>query len=133
MSIGRVVVTWGDAERVFDLQPMRWLRELQTKTQTGPFKLLTKLKSGDWYVDDVRHIIRTGLLGGGMKDIEANELMATQFDNRPIMESIPLAIAILGVGLYGGSEPTKKAEAEADSLATTDASPSRNFTAAEPS
>lgn len=129
MSIGRIVVTWGDQDRVFDVQPLKWLRELEVKTGVGAYKLLILLKTGEWRVDQIRHIVRTGLLGGGLTDQEANGLMSTQFDNRPIMESVPLAAAILGAGLYGGSEPTKKDEAkESEPPTTTDALPSPNST-----
>lgn len=130
MSIGRVVVTWGDEDRVFDLQPLRWLRELETKTGVGAFKLLTLLRTGEWKVDHVRHVIRTGLLGGMSEpnDTLANTIMSTQFDNRPIMQNVPLAVTILAAGLFGGSEPSKKAEAKADEAETTDESPSPNFT-----
>lgn len=133
MSIGRIVVAWGDGEKVFDVQPLRWLRELETKTGVGVFELLMLLRSGKWKVDQLRHVVRTGLLGGGMTDQEANALLSTQFDNRPIMESVPLATAILAAGLYGGSEPTKKDEAEASAPAMTDASPSPDSTASAPS
>lgn len=135
MSIGRIVVTWGDGEKVFDVQPLRWLRELETKTGVGAFKLLMLLRSGEWKVDQVRHVIRTGLLGGGMTDPEANALMSTQFDNRPVMENVPLAVNILAAGLFGGSETLKKKRVRrrAKKKTTTDASPSPDSTASAPS
>lgn len=132
-SIGSVTLIWGDEEHTFDLQPNRWMRELQTKTNMGPFELLKRLRAGTWLIDDVRHVIRIGLLGGGKTDIEANKLMAVQFDNRPIMDNLPVAITILAAGLFGGAEPTKKAEAEAAEPEKTEKSPSPNSTAPEQS
>lgn len=134
MSIGRVVVQWGDQEHAFDVQPLKWMRELQTKTGFGPLKLLSRLKAGEWNLDEVRHVLRIGLLGAMDKpnDAEANKVMAVQFDNRPLMESVPLAIVVLGAGLYGGSEPAKKDEAKAIEAERTSADSSPSPTSTEP-
>jgi hypothetical protein len=134
MSIGRVVVQWGDQEHAFDLQKIEWVRELQTKTGFGPQRLLARLKTGDWHIDEVRHVLRIGLLGAMAKpnDSEANKIMAVQFDNRPVMESLPLAITVLAVGLYGGSEPAKKDEAKGIEAEPTSADSFPSPTSTEP-
>lgn len=68
----------------------------------------------------VREIIRLGLIGGGLKPTEANALVKNYVDQRPFMESVLHAQAILSAAVVGFPEdaPTEKSQAPAETTPT---------------
>ncbi|MET4636161.1 gene transfer agent family protein [Kaistia defluvii] len=132
---GSVSFAWGDGEHRFRLAIGEW-RELQEKTGVGPAELLQRVSTGRWRVDDIRETLRVGLIGGGMKPLEALGLVTRYVDVFPLMDNVPAAQAVLITALVGPpEEPVGKREpAEATTEATEmDASPSPNSMAPEPS
>lgn len=125
-------LTWGDGEYRFRL-PIGQIRELQDKTGAGPNVVLKRLIDGSWHVDDVREVIRLGLIGGGIEPTRAHTLVKRYVDERPLMENVQHAQAILIVALTGplpvGDEPGKPDPAKSEMEATTDASISPASTA----
>lgn len=119
-----ISVAWGDGEHRFRLA-IGQLRELQEKADAGPAEILDRLSSGRWRINDVRETVRLGLIGGGMSPPEAHKLTVRYVDDRPWLESVPIAQAVLMAALIGvPEEPVgKEAAAEAETEAT-DASPS---------
>jgi hypothetical protein len=113
---GSVTYFWGDGEHRFRL-PIGHLRELQEKTDCGPYRIFDRLRTGDWRVDDVRETIRLGLIGGGMKPFDAHRLVVRYFDEYglALLDHIPAALQILTAALLGPQdEPLgKKAPAKA--------------------
>lgn len=91
---------WADGEHRFRLR-IGELRELQAKTGVGPHALYQRLSLRQWLVDDLREIIRLGLIGGGMPPVEALGLVKRYVEERPLLESVEPALAILGVALLG--------------------------------
>lgn len=89
---------FGGEDRRFRLA-LGELRELQEKTDAGPAHLLQRLTDGTWRVDDIRETLRLGLIGGGMTPSEALALCRRYVDDRPLLESLPLARAVLLVVL----------------------------------
>ena len=71
---GEVTLDFGDGAHTFRLR-LGELRELQDKTDCGPELLLMRMQAKAWRVDDVRETLRLGLIGGGMKPIEALKLI----------------------------------------------------------
>jgi hypothetical protein len=67
-------------------------------------------------VDDVREVLRLGLIGdggglGGMEQAAAAALIRRHVDPFALAENIPAAAAVLGAALYGvDDEPVGKAE-----------------------
>lgn len=121
---GSVTIAWADGEHRFRL-PIGQLRELQEKCDAGPAFILGRLQSGRWLIDDVRETLRLGLIGGGMSPGEALKLVQRYFDERPKMESIQPAMAVLLSALVGtGDEPLGKAEAAKDQDLSAENSPS---------
>jgi hypothetical protein len=122
---GSISLTWGDGEHRFRLA-IGQLRELQEKCDAGPAEIAGRLTDGRWRVNDVREAVRLGLIGGGMVPAEAYRLTARYVDERPLLESVPVAQAVLMAALVGApEEPVGKAEAaEAETGATMSASPS---------
>jgi hypothetical protein len=117
---GRVELDFGGEERVFQLRN-RELFALQDKTGVGPAALWRRIQTGDWRLEDLRETIRFGLEGGGMRASEAGQLLAAYVDQRPRMEAVPVALAILNAALWLPEELTVKGKAEGDgTLPTTD-------------
>jgi hypothetical protein len=124
-----VTLTWADGEHKFRLA-IGQLRELQEKTDAGPVEVLDRLATRRWRLDDVRETLRLGLIGGGMAPVKALGLVKRYVDERPLMESLPAAQAVLLAAIVGVPEDeVGKGEAEET---TTSGSASRPFTAPEP-
>lgn len=132
---GSVSFVWGDGEHRFRLAIGEW-RELQEKTGVGPAELLQRVNTGRWRVDDIRETLRIGLIGGGMKPVEATSLVTRYVDVFPLMDNVPPAQAILISALIGPvDEPVGKKERRRPRTGATrkGASPSPTSTALEPS
>ncbi|MAM13022.1 MAG: hypothetical protein CML23_21740 [Rhizobiaceae bacterium] len=82
------------------------ITELQEKCDCGPMRLLSRLQSGDWKIEDVFETVRIGLIGGGMEPKEALKLAGRYVKERPPLESHPLALAIVFAGLAGAPDET---------------------------
>lgn len=105
---------FGDDEYTFRLG-ISEIEKLQESRDAGPLRIYRNLVSGDWFTQDIREVIRLGLIGGGLTDREAVPLVKSTVDERPLMHHVELAIAVLGVALFGPEEeePGKpKAEAK---------------------
>lgn len=85
--MGRVL-EWGDSEYEFAM-PGKCVEELQKLTGHGLLKLATRISDGDWFLEEIRHIIRLGLIGGGMGAVEANRLVNMYIGQGEI--TVPLA------------------------------------------
>jgi len=90
----RVTIDWGDGEHVFRLA-FAQLLELQEKTDAGPLELFQRIGGGRWRVMDLRETIRLGLIGGGMDPAKAIVLVRRYVEQRPLSESVPVALEIL--------------------------------------
>lgn len=109
-----VTLEWADGDYPFAL---KWgqLVELQEKTDAGPYFLLSRLHDGNWRVGDIREVIRLGLIGGGMEPIKALGMVKRYVEDRPPMENLTTAQAILGVAVMGvPEERVGKADAGAE-------------------
>ena len=89
------------------------LSELQDKADAGPGWVLGRLmvptaENRGWRVQDISDVIRLGLIGGGMKPVEALNLVRTYVNARPPMENLMLAQAILSAALVGAPDETQK-------------------------
>jgi|SRR5215204_1880696 len=124
------LIIWGDDEHRFKLA-LGQLRELQDKREAGAIEILDRFRERKWRVDDVREVIRLGLIGGGMAPVDAFTLINRYVDNRPIMESLPVAFTILATALLGPmDDQLGKAQTEESSKVEGSASP--NFMVQEP-
>lgn len=80
------------------------IRMLQESRDMGPLFLYGILQSGAWRAEDIREIIRCGLIGGGMLPAQAIKLVRLYVEERPLMENVGLATRVLGAGLIGAPE-----------------------------
>lgn len=110
-----VTLEWGDGEYKFRLA-IGGLEELQEKCgDVGPQFIFVALTDGSWKVSYIREPIRIGLIGGGLKPLEALRLVKIYVDGRPLIENVLIARAILGAALFGvETEQLKKSGEEAE-------------------
>lgn len=95
-----VSLTWAGGEHDF-LLTIELLRALQSKCDAGPQWILTRLGTGNWYVDDVIQTIRLSLEGGGLDKETARKLVKAHVEDKPLTFSVMTAQAILVATLYG--------------------------------
>lgn len=120
-SNGSITFDWADGEHTFRL-PIGQLRELQDKCDAGPMQILDRLMSRTWRVDDARETLRLGLIGGGMKPIEALVLTKRYVDEfgHSLIDNAMAAQNVLMAALAGvKDDPVGKDQAE-ESQATGD-------------
>lgn len=107
---GRLDLVWGSGQHSFAYGIGQW-RALQENVNrrrlaigaplVGPMDLLSTLKANNAWPDDLRDIIRIGLIGGGMSPRDAHIEMTQSFDGSPPLEHMKPALLILMAGLAG--------------------------------
>lgn len=102
-AYGSIEIEWPDETRKYHL---RWgeLRELQDKTGRGPWEIFERFATRRFFVDEVREVVRLGLVGGGCAPGTAIQMVRRYVEERPIAESVPMAQAILGAAIMGVPE-----------------------------
>lgn len=113
---GSITLPWADGDYTFRL-PWGQLMELQEQCGAGPFVILTRLGNGQWKVQDVAHVIRLGLIGGGTEPAKALSLTRDYVESRPPVENVMFARGILGAAVIGAPDekPGEAREAPKDS------------------
>jgi len=121
-SDGGLSLFWGDDHQTFRLG-IGQFRELQEKVNlrrlaigapiVGPMALLNGLRANDAWPDDIRDVLRLGLVGGGKTPAEAHRLLTHYFDDfiaHPPLENMRPAFVVLMAGLAGapGDDAKKK-------------------------
>jgi hypothetical protein len=109
---------WGDGDTTFAL---RWaeLAKLQEARDCGPYVLLDRLLSGKWRIEDIREVIRWGLIGGGKRPEEASKLIRQYVEGFPPVENLIVAQRIMGAGCVGAPDEPPPGEADAPNPAET--------------
>ncbi|ACF02473.1 conserved hypothetical protein [Rhodopseudomonas palustris TIE-1] len=98
---------FGDGEHDFRLTAPLIL-ELERKTGCGIAVLFQRLFHRSFSLTDLHEIIRCALIGGGTDPRRADQLIATYAVDRPISETLPIAIAIAELHWFGlPNEETK--------------------------
>ena len=103
------IITFGDGD-----YPVRMaigeLRALADKLGCGPVALFNRLRGDAVLPDDPAEIIRVALIGGGMTPVEALAFVRRYVHDRPFLESLPTAMMLMGLALFGpADEPVGKA------------------------
>lgn len=99
----RTELDWADGTYSFRLG---WgdMAKLQEACDAGPLVILDRLTSGAWRIEDISSVIRLGLIGGGMEPGAALKKVRTYVEDRPPVENLLVAQAVLSVGCYGAPE-----------------------------
>jgi len=105
----------GDGEYPFAL-PFPLVEELQRKTGVGIGALFERVRTLSFSIGDVSETIRLGLIGGGMEPAAAFQLVETYVKQRPLAETLPVALSILEVVWFGApaDKPSGDQTGEAD-------------------
>lgn len=107
---GSIELTWGSGLQVikFGMGQFRALQENVNRRRLligapllGPMDLVAALKANNVWPDDLRDIIRLGLIGGGMSARDAHLEMTQHFDDTPPLEHVKPALVVLLAGLAG--------------------------------
>lgn len=108
---------FGDAMQKFRMG-IGEFRELQEKINgrrhavgfpvIGPKTLGALLRENDAWPDDVRDILRIGLVGAGMKPADAHRMLVLHFDQSPPAENYLIAYMVLISAFVGVPEDVKK-------------------------
>jgi hypothetical protein len=132
MKAVTVTLTWGDGQYPFALR-IGEVRELEALRNIGIGALYARMLGGDWWGEDAYHVIRLGLIGGGMTPVEALRKCQTYVLERPLAENVPFARVVLLAAFHGAEDSGGKAEVAADGpAAPATASTSPPSTAAGP-
>ncbi|MNS00535.1 hypothetical protein D3C72_317950 [compost metagenome] len=99
-----VRVDFAGERRSFDLAPVGCIRRLQDACDAGPQFILNRLFDGSWKDHDLREPIIQGLVGAGMGQRDAQDLVEKWVDPEPKRQFIPVAQAVLMAWLVGAED-----------------------------
>lgn len=85
---------FGDGAKTFTLTDTV-VAELQHKTGLGIGALFLRMSASQFHIADIVEVIRLGLIGGNVNPQEAQLLVDAYAKDRPIDETLPLALDIL--------------------------------------
>lgn len=113
---GAAELDWADGTYTFRLG-LDQIEELEEKRDMSLFALARRLSPAerDARLADIREVLRLGLIGGGMKPVDALVKVRKYVDERPIDESRDIAYAVVLAGLtrVHTSEEPRSGEADA--------------------
>lgn len=114
MPNGKIELNWADGTYAFNIAKVAQALELEEKCGVGVAEIFDRLRTGRWWVNDVRETLRLGLIGGGLEPIRALKIVRRYVDERPWSESVQVALAVLMAAIVGvpGDDVGKKPAAE---------------------
>ena len=132
-----ITLDWADGSYHFRLA---WgeLAKLQEACDCGPYVVMGRLADSTWRLEDISNVIRLGLIGGGKTPVEALKLVRSYVEDRPPMENLLTARAVMMAGLMGAPEETvkkkqRRAKVKESTISPAENSASLESTAAPPS
>lgn len=135
---GSIMLTFLDGdEHVFRLA---WgeLERLEEERKVGCYLIFQRLHGEDWQINDIASVLKFGLMGGGMPEIQARKMVRRYVEERPPMgveEPTPLGLArqvIAAAMIADEAVEQKKSEAE-EPTATASTTPSEAVASSSPS
>lgn len=124
--VGTVRLVWRGGEHDFCLSQIGNILTLEANCNAGLGAIYARIAAGQWYVNDLREVIRLGLIGGGQPPDRAGELVKACVDANPdgLGPSILLAQTILRAVLVGvPDDPVGKAPAPEAQTGRTSSTP----------
>jgi len=94
----------GDKEYTLNLTwegAVEW-EDTTGKSLFGTFNEMVERTTGR--VAEVREVIRLALIGGGLSPSDTFKLVNRYVNNRPLSESVPVALAVMEAFLFGVNE-----------------------------
>lgn len=97
-------LVWEGGEHPFRLG-IGELRALQQACDAGPLWIWGRLVGNQWMVDDVLQTVRLGLIGGGMPEKEARQLVDRHINpDAGFYRHVLLATSILANAVFGDAD-----------------------------
>ena len=90
---GAIEQPFGDGTYTFRLG-LNEIEELERKRDAGIFEIVERLRVRKCRLSDISETLRIGLVGGGMKPVEALALVRRYVDARPVDENRDIAYAV---------------------------------------
>lgn len=100
----RITRFFGDGEHTFQLTG-KLIVEFETKAGAGIGAIFARLGARAFRHSDIIETIRLGLIGGGMAPLDAARLVTTYGADRPLAETLPVALAIMEAVFFGAPSP----------------------------
>lgn len=108
MSDSAREITWAGGAHTFDLNSPRvsWMLKAHHRAFPGqygdtPAACLRRFDEQVYSPDDVAAVLRIGLIGGGLKEAEAEALIATHVSNQPLAPNAAVAFEVLAALFVG--------------------------------
>lgn len=118
-----ILLQWPGGEHRFSL-PIGHLRAVQDACDAGPMQIFQALGNGAWRLDMPMSVLRHGLIGGGMAEIEARKLVDRMFDAHPLAKFIaPARLVIMAAVVGPGDDPVGEPKGETTTSPENGASP----------
>jgi hypothetical protein len=119
---------WGDGTFTFRLA-LDQIDELERKRDLSLFEIARRLDPArrDARLSDISEVLRLGLIGGGMKPVDALAKVRKYVDERPIDENRDAAYAVVLAGmmrLHSNEAETPPGETEAAKTSVSTSPPS---------
>jgi len=116
---GAVELDWADGTYTFRLG-LSEIEEVEEKRDLSLFALARRLSPAerDARFADVREVLRLGLIGGGMKPVNALAKVRRYIDERPFDENRDVAYAVVLAGLARVNSIEARPSGEADAAET---------------
>lgn len=99
------------------------LIQLQEKLGAGPNVIAMRLLQGEWLVNDLIEVIRLGLIGGGMGQREAYDLVHRVIAPGYLVDYAALAGQVIFAAMSGVEDEPFTGEAEAPTMMETTTQP----------
>jgi hypothetical protein len=106
----RVVRPFAGRDRAFDITPIGTIEALERACNAGMGEILVRLETVRFRHADIRETIRLGLMGAGMPEPEATQLVIDNVDGRPVAPQLDLAVAIMTAYAHGVADAAKKSD-----------------------
>ena len=113
----RAEISCWDGDHTFQLR-IGEIRLLQEKCDAGPHRIFHRLGDETWRLDDIRETLRLGLIGAGLEQQKALDLIKRHVDSVPLLENVETARAVILAVLVGVEDEKlgKSAPAETTDL-----------------
>lgn len=107
-----ISLEFADGEYTFKLGLVQ-IAELQEQCKAGLGAIVRRVFTGDWYIEDLYHTARLGLIGGGVVPSVAKTLAERYVEDRPKDEAHAVAMAVLAACVKGYNPPEEKRKDQA--------------------
>lgn len=99
-----VVIDFAGGQHLFRLAIGEW-QKVEAARNLGPAEIWQRLFNGTWRIEDMREVIRWGLIGGGKTPTQAAEMLRDFVDaNAPLLRSLALAQQVATAGWIGADD-----------------------------